>query len=379
MTALRLALVHPFHWADVARGGERYVADLAWWMTRRGHSVDVITGTTEAAAVDVEDGFTVRRVRHVMPERLRRRRLSVVETFGWAAFAPLRRHRYDVVHAMTPTAAIAARLARQQTLLTALGHPTPEMFGHRPFDRSIARLAMRMATQTAAFSDASAAQVRAMLHTECIVLPLGVRRDDFVPDLSARTGPPRLLFAGFPGALRKGVDLALLAMPHVLDVHPNARLVLPGDAGQHEQFHALLGADKERVLAAVDDIGVQPMEAMPALYRSATVSLLPAKWEALGISLVESLACGTPAVCSDDGGMPSIVSDPRVGVVVRANDPSALAAGLLEAIALARQPQTPGRCAEHARQWDWDDTVGPLHEAVYERLAARRRTETSRG
>jgi phosphatidylinositol alpha-mannosyltransferase len=366
---LRVALVHPFHWADVARGGERYVADLAWWLSKRGHEVDVITGTDGGRDVRTEDGATIRRVPHLLPRRLRRRGVSAVDTFGLPAFPALLRHRYDVVHAMVPAAAIASRLAGQRTLLTALGHPTPEQFGHRPFDRSLARTGIAMAHLTAAFSEASAAQVRMMFNTECVVLPLGVRQADFAPRLDARTGPPRLLFAGFPGAERKGIDVALRALPRVLDEFPDARLVVPGERHHHEWAHASLGADLDRVLGAVDDVGVQPMHAMPKLFRSATVSLLPARWEALGIAVVESLACGTPAVCADDGGTPGILSDPQVGVVVPYGDPTGLAAGLAAAIRLARDPRTPARCVEHATRWDWDRSVGPMHEATYRRLS----------
>lgn len=362
---LRIALVHPYHWHDVRRGGERYFADLAWHLTAAGHHVDVITGTWGEPSITDDDGVTVRRVRHAMRRRLEARGVSVVDTFGVAVLPVLRKERYDVVHAMTPTTAVAARLTRQRTLMTALGHPTPEQFGLRPLDRRIAAAGFRAAHVRAAFSAASAQQVRQMFGRDCIVLPLGVRTADFPPELSPRVGPPRLLFAGFPGDPRKGVETALLAMPRVLDVHPDARLLLPGERAHHERLHDRLGADRERVLAAVDDLGVLPMTQMPALYRSATVSLLPSIWEALGISLVESLASGTPAVCSDDGGMPSIVSKSEVGAVVPPGDPGALAAGLLHAIELARDPGTPAACAAHARNWDWTEHVGPEHERVY--------------
>lgn len=365
---MRVALAHPFHWSDVRRGGERYFADLAQWLAGRGHHVDVVTGTWGEPSVELVDGVTVHRVRHTMRRRLEARGVSVVDTFGWAARHVLRAHRWDVVHAMTPTTLLAARRARQRTLMTALGHPTPEQFGLRPFDRRLSALAFRLAHTSAAFSEASAAQIRTLFGTDCVVLPLGVRLPAFAPDLTPRTGPPRLLFAGFPGDPRKGVDLALRALPGVLDVHPTARLLLPGERSHHERHHASLGADRDRVLAATEDLGVLPMEDMPALYRSATVSLLPSKWEALGISLAESLACGTPAVCSDDGGMPSIVSSPDVGIVVPTGDVAALTRGLLDAIALAARPQTPRRCHEHARTWDWDASVGPQHEALYRQM-----------
>lgn len=371
---MRIALVHPFHWDDVRRGGERYFGDLARWMAARGHAVEVVTGTHGPARTEVDGGLTVVRLPHRLPERLARRRVSLVDAFGPTAFAHLRGRRFDLVHALTPTAAIAARLARQRVLLTALGHPTRDQFGARPGDLLLARAGARAAGSCAAFSDASARQVQELLGRPALTLPLGVVAADFPVAPGPRTGPPRLLLAGFPGDPRKGVDRALRALDQVLDVHPDARLLLPGTP--QDRAH-VTGPVSARVLAATDDLGVQPMEAMPALYRDATVAFLPSTHEALGISLVESLASGTPVVATRDGGMPSIVSDPRVGrlfegsATVPASSDDGLAAALLEAIDLARDPATSAVCAAHARGWDYDAVVGPLHEQVYARLVTR--------
>jgi glycosyltransferase involved in cell wall biosynthesis len=92
--------------------------------------------------------------------------------------------------------------------------------------------------------------------------------------------------------------------------------------------------------------------------------------EALGISLVESLASGTPVVATRDGGMTSIVTDDRVGRLYDdPGDPGSLAAALLATIELAHQPGTAQRCAAHAVAWDWDRSVGPQHEALYGSLS----------
>ncbi|MCU1602004.1 MAG: glycosyl transferase group 1, partial [Frankiales bacterium] len=222
---------------------------------------------------------------------------------------------------------------------------------------ALARAGARAAHTCAAFSDASARQVWELLGRPCVTLPLGVVASDFAVREEPRTGPPRLLFAGFPGDPRKGVDRALAAMPAVLDVHPEARLWLPGTAA--DRRHA--GAVDPRVLAATDDLGVLPMTAMPDLYRRATLSFLPSVHEALGISLVESLATGTPVVATRDGGMPSIVTDPRVGRLIDTD----LASALLEVVDLAAEPGTAPACAEHALGWDWDAAVGPQHERLY--------------
>src|SRR6478736_9727993 len=117
MTDLRVALVHPFVWPEVRRGGERYVEDLAVYLAGHGHAVDIVTGSSEGASVEHRpDGVTIRRRRHVLGRRLRRWGITVVETFGLPAWVALARGRYDVVHAMTPTGAIAGVLARKPTV-----------------------------------------------------------------------------------------------------------------------------------------------------------------------------------------------------------------------------------------------------------------------
>ena len=58
------------------------------------------------------------------PAPLARRGYGEAETFGARALPTLLRVRgFDLVHAFTPTAAIAARLAGHRTLYTVLGHP----------------------------------------------------------------------------------------------------------------------------------------------------------------------------------------------------------------------------------------------------------------
>ena len=39
-------------------------------------------------------------------------------------------------------------------------------------------------------------------------------------------------------------------------------------------------------------------------------------------------------------------------------------------MAVATDERTPTRCVEHARRWDWDQSVGPAHLALYTRLAS---------
>jgi alpha-maltose-1-phosphate synthase len=70
-------------------------------------------------------------------------------------------------------------------------------------------------------------------------------------------------------------------------------------------------------------------------YRSALCIVLPSVYrtvhgeetrvpELLGQTLLEGMACGIPAICTDVASMPEIVEDGRSGFIVPPNDPSAL-------------------------------------------------------
>ncbi len=377
MTSRRIALLHPFAWPEVRRGGERYLDDLARYLAGAGHHVEVVTGTTgpsgASEAGDPGAPFLLRRLHQPASARLARRGLGAVEIFGAVALPRLLRRRYDVVHALTPTAALAARAARQATVYTLLGLPHRGWMSDRPGQRRLARSAVRAATEVAGLSEAAARGCEEAFGRRPVVLPPGVHLDRFPTQVAPRTGAPRVLLSSDVTDPRKGVDRLLAAFPHVLDRRPDARLAI-SSGGDWSWALEALGPDRARVEAAVDALGAGSPEDVPQRYRHATVTVLPSTGEAFGMVLVESLASGTPVVCNDDGGMPEIVSDRDVGRVADAGDPRALAAAIVEVVELAAAPGTAERCAAHARRWDWEAAVGPAHEALYERaLAGARR------
>lgn len=367
MRPLRVCLLSPFSWPEVTRGGERYLHDLAWYLAGQGHPIEVLSGTDRASYREVFEGACYTRLHHRLPDWLAARGTTKFDTFGAVAWPRLVRDRFDVVHSFSATGAVAARLAGQRTIYTPLGFPTEDQFGRRPLDRQMFAAGVRAAHMTTALSRAAARQVQALLGREAEPLSPGLRTQRFPPNLEPRTGPPRVLFSAFAADRRKGVEYLLRAAPTVLDHHPDARFLLMG-GGDHEWAFAQLGPDQARVRAAVEadhapDIG--------PYYRDATVLALPSQHEAFGLVLVEALSSGTPVVCSADGGMPEIVSSPDVGRLAPFGDVRALSRALLEGIELARDPQTPSRCAQHALRWDWTLGAGPAHEALYDRMSSR--------
>ncbi|HLX89975.1 MAG TPA: glycosyltransferase family 4 protein [Acidimicrobiales bacterium] len=367
---MRIALVHPYAWPEVRRGAERYVDDLARFLASAGHEITVVAGTHGRGNATLgRDGVATAQCPHVRLRGGHRLGIGEVETFGWPAFAWLRRSPVDLVHAMTPTGALAGRAARRPTLYTVLGHPTADQLPTSLVPRMVFRAAVRWSTDVAALSRASAGALVGSTGRTPLVLPPGIRADAFPPALGARSGPPRLLFSASLDDPRKHAGLAVDAFSLVLDRRADARLVLSGQ-GDPAPLLAAAATMGDHVRAAIDTPGAGTPDEVPGRYRHASVTVLPSEHEAFGLALVESLASGTPVVCGPHGGMPEIVT-PDVGRVADRLDAPALAAALLSALELAADPATPARCAARASWWDWEQRVGPEHLRVYERLVSR--------
>jgi glycosyltransferase involved in cell wall biosynthesis len=175
----------------------------------------------------------------------------------------------------------------------------------------------------------------------------GVDTQKFSPDeTSVRDGT--VLFVGrlLP---HKGVDDLVRA------VATDVRLELIGQAYDERYLADLkaLAAGKQVVfLHDADDA------ALVRAYRKALCVVLPSVYqtiygehtnvpELLGQTLLEAMACATPAICTDVASLPEVVEDGVTGFIVPAHDPDALGEKLRW---LAAHPQEAKRMGEAARR-----------------------------
>ncbi len=64
---------------------------------------------------------------------------------------------------------------------------------------------------------------------------------------------------------------------------------------------------------------------LPLFYSAADVCAIPSYYESFGMVALESLACGTPIVATDVGGMKNIVRNRQIGSILDNNSPRSLA------------------------------------------------------
>ncbi|MBW2064748.1 MAG: glycosyltransferase family 4 protein [Deltaproteobacteria bacterium] len=122
----------------------------------------------------------------------------------------------------------------------------------------------------------------------------------------------------------KGVDYLIKAIPLVLKRFPEVNLVVVGDGPQKADLVRLshdLGIGDKVVFA-----GKIPQEILSAYYSRAEAFVLPSivskrgETEGLGLVLLEAMACGTPVIGSDVGGIPDIIKDGETGLLARPAD-----------------------------------------------------------
>ena len=154
------------------------------------------------------------------------------------------------------------------------------------------------------------------------------------------------------GALipRKAQDLLIRALPAL----PDATLVLAGHGASEGDYRAL--ASQLGVADRVSFLGSVPHDDLPALFAAADVMALVSASEGLANAWVEALACGTPIVASDVGGIRELVKSPAAGRIVDRN-PEAIAAAIKDILA---SPPSRGAVAANVSAFSWDENARQL-------------------
>lgn len=177
-------------------------------------------------------------------------------------------------------------------------------------------------------------------------------------------GQPLLLSVGNLIPL-KGHDLCIDALGLLLPQYPQARLIIAGSGpdGATLARHAAHRGVSDRVHI----VGAVPNTELAQWYSAADCLLLASSREGWPNVLLEAMACGTPVVASNVGGIPEIVSNPRLGRLLPQRDAAAIAASIAEVMG-ARLDRSA--VSAHAQEFGWQDTSQRQHK-LFAQLAQR--------
>jgi D-inositol-3-phosphate glycosyltransferase len=118
-------------------------------------------------------------------------------------------------------------------------------------------------------------------------------------------------------------------------------------------------------------LGRRAQDTLPYYYSAAEVLVMPSHYESFGMVALEAMACGTPVIASQVGGLAYLIQDGETGYHVPDQDPEALCDRLLRVLESQEEHQRMGqRAAEYAKDYAWSNIAGQILE-VYQSLVER--------
>jgi D-inositol-3-phosphate glycosyltransferase len=416
---MRIAMLS-FHTCPLATLGGKdtggmnvYVRDLTRELGRRGIGVDVFTRSQDEHVPHVlhDLGFG-NRIVHIPagPENPISKPELVVYLPNFVErikdFAKQKDLQYDLIHSHYWLSGLAALELRSEW-----GAPIVQMFHTlaamknrvaRTPEESASELRLESevrllneADRIVAATQAEMAQLQWLYRadTERItVVPPGVDTTRFYPipkdEAVEFIGTPAkqcmLLYVGRIEPL-KGIDtlmesMAIMKKKGFLDIFPVCLAIIGGDPDVSDEQ---MSAEMERLQGIRESLGLDDMimflgrqdqDTLQYYYSAAEVVVVPSHYESFGMVALESMACGTPVVASETGGLAFLVKDGETGFHVPAADPDALAGRLIELMEDSELREKLGKQAsEYAKGFTWSIVVDQILELYASVLAESRK------
>jgi glycosyltransferase involved in cell wall biosynthesis len=151
----------------------------------------------------------------------------------------------------------------------------------------------------------------------------------------------------------KGHHIALAALPDL----PEYQLLIVGEGPMADQLRRLAG--KLNVTDRVRFVGSIYHDDLAVYFNAADATVLASRYEGIPNVLLESMACGTPVIATDAGGIPEVVVGDCAGEIMSQRTAESLVASARKLFA-RRISQHQVR--QYAEQFGWDCTVSELLE-----------------
>jgi len=374
-------LILSWEYPPLIEGGlARHVRKLSEQLVAQGTEVHVLTRGEETSPAEEEmEDVVVHRVRE--PERPS----ELGEFVAWvehmnsdmlAAGVELGdRYDFDVVHGHDWLVAVAgdhlAKRFRCPFVVTIHAteygrhqgwvdkHPQSHIHG---VERWMANRAERVVT-CSSYMREHVADVYGLEEQRIAVIPNGIDPGELVPvddldDLRARFAAPDERLVLLVGRLvyEKGFQLALEALPGLIERLGNVRFIVAGSGTHEQELRAqatALGLDEHgSFLGWIGD------DVLHSLYRISDLTVVPSLYEPFGLVALEAMASGCPCLVADTGGLREVVPNEEVGLRFRARDPDSLgtmAERLLTDSEL--RDRLVAEASEHVLSFDWADVA----------------------
>jgi N-acetyl-alpha-D-glucosaminyl L-malate synthase BshA len=285
---------------------------------------------------------------------------------------------YALPHAVSAylarSAAIADRDKRAPRMVTTLHGTDITLVGNDPSYAPLTQFVIEQSDAVTAVSADLARRTRENFCRELTLRPCAIEVvpnfvdvELFHPGAAERDedGPPRVVHVSNFRPVKR-VPWLLRAFARATQ-GTKAELLLVGDGPDQQPSRTL--ARELGVHERVRFLGER--DALPELLAPADMFALSSSEESFGLSALEAMACGTPVVATDVGGVREVVDDRVTGLLSAPDDLEGFAAHLAALLFHRDRARTMGQAARQAAVARFaHERVIPLYEAVYQRVLA---------
>lgn len=194
-------------------------------------------------------------------------------------------------------------------------------------------------------------------------------REEVLKKLNINIVPDYIV--SFAGKLThfKGVDVLLKAAK----IYENQlrEKVITIIAGNGELYDELRKLRDSLNLKGVFFLGHVNQEMLADIYNIADVNTIPSRVEPFGLVAIEALACGTPIVGTNQGGLLDFINE-KVGKLVDVDDDIALAEAIVDECTRKDKEERRKKAYEYASQnFSWKKTVKEV-EKIYKEVLSKK-------
>ncbi len=331
------------------------------------------TDTTffDYASGSADSGFLQSRIRPLeVVRRYRRLRRHIAET------------KPDIVHTHTSPAGVLGRLAARANGVPVVIHtvhafashdfvPNPQRKVFRWIERTLDRITDHYVVATDAMRQVGIKR-RIFALDRVTLIPHAIDGSAYPCDRGAAVRRAMgvaddAVVIGFVGRLerQKGLDHLAAILPDLFDAAPELHVAIAGEGTLREQL------ERDVAVAGLADrvhfLGWQE-QAAPTM-AAIDMLVVPSRWEAFGLVILEAALASTPTVGFAVEGIPEVVVDGETGLLVDAGDRAGLTGAILALVADPDRRRAMGQAAldRYLTTYSTDRMVAS-HEELYREL-----------
>ncbi len=140
----------------------------------------------------------------------------------------------------------------------------------------------------------------------------GIDIDAFKPDNGIKVIKNRIVTTASADIPLKGLRFLINALPKVLKDFPEAHLIVIGKSPKESKIRKLIhDLDLDGKISFKSNLSE---EQIVDIYRKSQIAVIPSLYEGFGFGAGEAMACGTPLISTDSGGLKDVIGNSAVKI-----------------------------------------------------------------